>query len=42
MAGLIMWVPGCLIYLSGSMYLLMKWFREKKEKPALFIKNTSP
>jgi len=41
MAGLIMWVPGCLIYLSGSMYLLMKWFRGKKEKPVLFIKNTS-
>ena len=29
MAGLIMWVPGCLIYLTASMYLLMKWFRQK-------------
>lgn len=28
-AGLIMWVPGCLIYLTASMYILMKWFREK-------------
>jgi putative membrane protein len=33
--GLIMWVPGCLIYLSASMFLLMKWFREKKQSPAL-------
>ena len=28
-AGLIMWVPGCLIYLTGSMYLLMKWFKQR-------------
>jgi putative membrane protein len=33
MAGLIMWVPGCLIYLSASIFLLMKWFREKNEQP---------
>ena len=26
MAGLIMWVPGCFIYLSASMVLLIKWF----------------
>ena len=26
MAGLIMWVPGCFIYLSASMFLLIKWF----------------
>ena len=25
-AGLIMWVPCCFIYLSASMYLLIKWF----------------
>jgi cytochrome c oxidase assembly factor CtaG len=25
-AGLIMWVPGCFIYLSASMFLLIKWF----------------
>jgi putative membrane protein len=31
-AGLIMWVPGCAIYLSASMYLLIKWFEERKEK----------
>jgi len=35
MAGLIMWVPGCLIYLSASMWLLMKWFKERKEEPVL-------
>lgn len=29
LAGLIMWVPGCLIYLSGCIYLLRKWFHEK-------------
>jgi cytochrome c oxidase assembly factor CtaG len=29
-AGLIMWVPGCLIYLSASMILLMNWFRGKR------------
>ena len=26
MAGLIMWVPCCFIYLSASMFLLIKWF----------------
>lgn len=26
MAGLIMWVPGCFIYLSAAMILLIKWF----------------
>ncbi len=29
MAGLIMWVPCCFIYLSASMYLLIKWFDHK-------------
>lgn len=29
-AGLIMWVPCCLVYVSGSMYLLMKWFNGKE------------
>jgi putative membrane protein len=28
--GLIMWVPCCFIYLSGAMYLLIKWFEDKK------------
>ncbi|MEO6850031.1 MAG: cytochrome c oxidase assembly protein [Mucilaginibacter sp.] len=28
-AGLIMWVPCCLVYLSGCLYLLMRWFAEK-------------
>lgn len=31
MAGLIMWVPGCFIYLSTSMVLLIKWFSGKEE-----------
>jgi cytochrome c oxidase assembly factor CtaG len=30
-AGLIMWVPGCLIYLTGSLYLIRKWFMEKED-----------
>lgn len=29
-AGLIMWVPCCLIYVSGAMYLLMQWFTQKE------------
>ncbi len=32
MAGLIMWVPCCFIYLTASMILLIKWF-DSKEKP---------
>jgi putative membrane protein len=33
--GLIMWVPCCLIYLSASMYLLVKWFSlSDKASPA--------
>ncbi|WP_423146031.1 cytochrome c oxidase assembly protein [Rubrolithibacter danxiaensis] len=30
-AGLIMWVPCCFIYLSGSMLLLYRWLNEKEE-----------
>lgn len=29
-AGLIMWVPCCLVYVAGSMYLLIKWFNGKE------------
>lgn len=29
-AGLIMWVPCCLVYVAGSMYLLMKWLNGKE------------
>lgn len=29
--GLIMWVPCCLIYLSASMYLLIRWFSPQEE-----------
>jgi putative membrane protein len=31
-AGLIMWVPCCLIYLTASMILLIKWFEEKQSE----------
>ncbi len=30
MAGLIMWVPCCFIYLTASMVILIKWFGEKE------------
>ncbi len=33
--GLIMWVPCCFIYLTASMYLLIKWFHEKNEATVL-------
>jgi cytochrome c oxidase assembly factor CtaG len=33
-AGLIMWVPGCLIYLSASMILLLNWFHGNKDHAA--------
>ena len=28
-AGLIMWVPCCILYLTGCLYLLGRWFREE-------------
>jgi cytochrome c oxidase assembly factor CtaG len=31
-AGLIMWVPCCFIYLSGAMFLLKKWLYDKDER----------
>jgi putative membrane protein len=40
--GLIMWVPGCLIYLSASIYILMKWFNEKNHSTSLIIHNKKP
>jgi putative membrane protein len=39
-AGLIMWVPGCLIYLTASIWLLMKWFKEKNSQPVLAAHET--
>lgn len=33
-AGLIMWVPCCLIYVTGAMYLLVHWFKQKEETVA--------
>jgi cytochrome c oxidase assembly factor CtaG len=36
MAGLIMWVPCCLIYLTASMALLIKWFDVKGSERAVF------
>lgn len=35
-AGLIMWVPCCLVYVSGAMYLLAHWFKQKEE--VVFVK----
>lgn len=32
MAGLIMWVPCCVIYLSASMIILLKWFHRRNEQ----------
>lgn len=34
-AGLIMWVPCCMIYLTGAMLLLKKWFSEKDDEAVL-------
>lgn len=31
-AGLLMWVPGCLIYLTGAMYLLSGWLTDTNEQ----------
>lgn len=41
-AGLIMWVPGCFIYLTGVLLLLRQWFHEKEESRtlALTLQNT--
>lgn len=39
MAGLIMWVPCCFIYLSGSVYLLKKWLTEKDENEPLISRT---
>lgn len=33
-AGLIMWVPCCLIYVGAAMYLLTQWFKQKDETVA--------
>jgi putative membrane protein len=41
MAGLIMWVPGCLIYLSASIYILMKWFKEKNTQQVFQSNNVN-
>ena len=29
-AGLLMWVPGCFVYLSGAMYLVMNWLGKEE------------
>jgi cytochrome c oxidase assembly factor CtaG len=33
-AGLIMWVPGCFIYLTGVLFLIKQWLNEKGEHRA--------
>jgi putative membrane protein len=40
-SGLIMWVPGCLIYLTASMYLLLKWFKEKNGHPLIINQHNN-
>ncbi|AUD05882.1 cytochrome c oxidase assembly protein [Spirosoma pollinicola] len=30
-AGLLMWVPGCFLYLTGAMYLLFNWLMERDD-----------
>ena len=37
--GLIMWVPCCFIYLTASMYLLIKWFDKKQTVPVVQTLN---
>ena len=32
-AGLLMWVPGCFIYLAGALYLLISWLTENSPQP---------
>ncbi len=34
-AGLIMWVPCCFVYLAGCMFLLKRWYDQKEEIPTL-------
>jgi cytochrome c oxidase assembly factor CtaG len=34
-AGLIMWVPCCFVYLAGCMFLLKRWYNQKEEIPTL-------
>lgn len=38
-AGLIMWVPGCFLYLGGALYLLREWFGEKEETAPMVSLN---
>lgn len=40
-AGMIMWVPCCFIYLTGAMILLKKWFDEKEIAPVSIQINLS-
>lgn len=35
LAGLLMWVPGCFIYLTGAMYLLRSWLLDKENDQPL-------
>lgn len=44
LAGLIMWVPGCFIYLTGAMYLLRSWLLDKETglpQPGLTLNQTN-
>ena len=30
--GLLMWVPGCFLYVTAALYLLMRWFNEEEQE----------
>lgn len=34
LAGMIMWVPGCVMYVATSVYIAISWFEESGSKPA--------
>jgi len=40
LGGLLMWVPGCMIYVSGAMNLLLRWFYSAR--PASRSESTPP
>lgn len=38
-AGLIMWVPCCLIYVVYALYLLVRWYKEKEDGHGFVLRN---
>lgn len=41
LGGLLMWVPGCMLYVSGAMVLLVRWFSKKEPMYQTASKQTS-